>query len=1174
MTTPPSTSRPTTRAAARTALAARRAGAALAVLALAALAPGTPPAAARTTQAGAYALAGTWLSRPGDLPADAWRFAAGIDGLPDGRVFVSDRDEARLTVIRPDLSVALAQPSPGYDDGLVAPGHLAADPAAGRLYVADRGAGTGAIAVFDLDGTRVATWPGIPAPAGVAVTPDGNVVVGNGDSGEVGVYAPDGLRLAVWRVTAPDPGGDVVRGIDVDARGQVYVVDGRQPVVHVLAADGRAVDTLRVNAGEGNELFDIAVEEAVGGGTKPARYWVATARGVYWLDTRAGGSVWQISPTGSAWGVTVAAPHGIFATAPNRPGVGSRVARLPYGQNGFVIPNQLWGASLLRPGALDGPEVVAVGADAGVYVLDLGPRVQRFAADGSVAQLDQVVNPIRVDAMPDGTILVTDGGAVVAYARGPGGWAQAWRDTVAPPGRDDSTAVGLGFDPAAAEVVALDAERGALRRWSATGQRGPTINLRAAADDSTVWADLAVDAAGRAYALDRTNQTVHVVDRGGATRQVALPAPARHLAVAPDGSLFTLDRDGWVRRYDAGGATAVRTAAFDATRFDIANATAPSDLAVDAAGDVYVTDRDANAVSRFAWDGAGRPAEPPPPDVAECRAFPGKTASPADVVLGASVEVRLTVRGGCGAAAANTPRDIILILDVSGSMQGEKIRILREAALAFLADVDFASARVGIVTFTDDARVAQALTSNAAALRQAVRQIDADPAGGTAVHEGLATARAHWLPRRQTNRKPVFILLSDGGSPLGPARTEADAARADGVEIFTIGIQAWRLLMQTVASGPDHYFEADSARFLYGIFERIAERITTATLFRTLAVTDEIPANMRYVPGSAAPAAVFDAATNTLRWALADVPFNGLGLRYEVVPQAPGLWPTNVVAWGDFTDGFGRAGRLDFPVPRVRVAAPTPTDPPTDPPTATPTVAPTLTATPTAPATATPVPSATPTATPTRRPPRPIFLPILLKEIPCKPGERYADTVLVIDTSTSMTGEKIAGAKAAARLFVDLLRLPGDQAAVVGFNTQAGLASPLTGSAGALKAAVDGLALAPGTRIDRGLDAAVAELASPRRRAGNTPVIVLLTDGRQDDDPLLAIDVATRARAAGRVIFAIGLGGDVDTAFLELIAGGRARTFLAPTPADLARIYTQVAGEVPCPSEVYWGGRR
>ncbi|MCE7937996.1 MAG: VWA domain-containing protein, partial [Chloroflexi bacterium CFX6] len=113
-----------------------------------------------------------------------------------------------------------------------------------------------------------------------------------------------------------------------------------------------------------------------------------------------------------------------------------------------------------------------------------------------------------------------------------------------------------------------------------------------------------------------------------------------------------------------------------------------------------------------------------------------------------------------------------------------------------------------------------------------------------------------------------------------------------------------------------------------------------------------------------------------------------------------------------------------------------------------------------------------------------------------------------------------------------------------------------------------------GTRIDRGLAVAVAELDGPRRRAGNTPVIVLLTDGRQDDDPLVAIDVAGRARSSGKVVFAIGLGGDVDTAFLELIAGGRPRTFLAPTPADLARIYTQVAGEVPCPSEVYWGGRR
>lgn len=1134
------------------------------------------PVAADPTQTGAYVLAATWQSSAGDLPADAWRYATGIDITPAGRIFIADRDEARLTVIELDDSVHFLQPSPGYDDQLVAPGHLAADAAAGRLYVADPAAN--AVAVFGLDGARMATWPNIPEAAGVAVTPDGNVLVGSAKSGEVYVYSPEGFRIATWQVVPPDPAGGLIGGIDVDASGRIYVVDGRELQIHVLGADGRPTDKIRVDLPDSTEIRDIAVDDGAAG-PRASRYFVATTAGGFWQDARAGG-LWRPLPTGASFGIALDVGHGIVATSPGRPGLGSRITRMPYAQGTTITFDKLWGSSLLLPGTLDGPEVISAGADGGLYLLDRGNRVQRFSPDGrSVEQRDQVLNPTRVDAGADGTIYISDGASVTAFTRGPSGWNRGWNLPVAPPGRDDSQAAGLVYSPAADTVVVLDSEQDRLRRFTPGGQRGADTALRPAADDSTVWVDLAVDRTGNLYALDRSNRSVHIIAPDGSQRITSLPAPARHLAVGPGGELFAMDRDGWVRRYDVAGAAAQRTAAFDVTRFDIGLTTGPSDLAVDGSGDVLVTDRDANVVSRYTWDPSATPQDPPEAAGAQCRSFPGKTASPAfptPVTVGADVDVRLTVRGGCGSAASNAPRDIVLILDISGSMAGEKIRILREAALNFVGEVDFASSRAGVVSFDDTARIEQGLTSNANLLRTAIRRLDYDPNGGTAIHEGLREAREHWSGRRRPEARPVFILMSDGGSNLGLARSEADLAKRDGVEIFTIGIQASRMVLLTVATDPSHFFEADSARFLFGIFERIADRVTVSTLFRAITITDQIPANMRLVPGSVVPAAAFDPQTNTLVWALADIPFNGFALRYQLQPQAAGDWPTNIAAWGDFTDGFGVAGRLDFPIPRVRVvAAPpsiTPTPAPSDTPTASPTVPPTATLTPTV----TQTPTATPTITPSPRPtlpPKPVYIPIALKEKPCVPTERHADVVLVIDTSSSMTGEKLAAAKTAAQRFVGLLNLGADQAAVVGFNTQATLASPLSVDRSALGAAIGGLTTAPGTRIDRGLEAALGELDGPRHRLTSTPVIVLLTDGRQDEGVAHAIDLATAARGAGKVIFAIGLGSDVDLPFLDALAGG-ARTFLAPGPADLGRIYAQIAGEVPCPPEVYWGRRR
>ncbi|MFN8575164.1 MAG: VWA domain-containing protein, partial [Gemmatimonadaceae bacterium] len=106
------------------------------------------------------------------------------------------------------------------------------------------------------------------------------------------------------------------------------------------------------------------------------------------------------------------------------------------------------------------------------------------------------------------------------------------------------------------------------------------------------------------------------------------------------------------------------------------------------------------------------------------------------------------------------------------------------------------------------------------------------------------------------------------------------------------------------------------------------------------------------------------------------------------------------------------------------------------------------------------------------------------------------------------------------------------------------------------------------------VDAAAAELASARRRDGNVPVVVLLTDGRANPRPAgEAVDAAARAKAAGVTFFTIGLGDDVDDGALEAIAAPGGRYFRAPTADGLAEVYRQVAGRIPCPAGGFWGRR-
>jgi Mg-chelatase subunit ChlD/sugar lactone lactonase YvrE len=1083
----------------------------------------------------------------------------GIDMTADGSIYLIERNLGRIVLIAPNQEPRVLLPAPDYDNGLLRPGHLVVDSAAGRIYVSDPVLDE--VAVFDMDGTRVATWPNIRGAAGIALNLDGDIVVAAGETGELILYSPDGFKLQSWRVVPPG-GIDLLAGVDVGPDGKMYVVDGQAEQVFVLREDGSRDATIQVDLG-GGLLFDIAVDQ-VPGASKPTRYWVATSAGLR-FETLSGGG-WKPTGSGPAWGVALHRDHGVVVTQPTSSLIGSKVLHFDLSPgNGIPLPTDRWGATLLRPGLLDGPERVVVGADDGIYLLDRGDRVQRFSPDGSdIRQLEPAGGPIAVAAGPNGWVYTSSSTQLTGYRTQGMTWNQAWRTPLALPMRTDIQAVSMVYDPAGDSLVVLNSLLNRLHRFSTAGVRGVEVGLRDV-DPNAQWSDLTVDAAGTIYALDRANRRVHVVDASGQQRVVVLPDRARQIEAGPAGQLFTLDRDGWVRRYDVSGATGTLTAAFDATRFDRSQYTGPSDLALGAGGQVYVTDRAASLVSRFEWD-PNASATPPPSDEARCRNYPDKTASPSLVNLGETVEVRLSVRGGCGSQVTGAARDIILILDVSGSMAaGDKITILREAALGFTADVDFTASRVGVVSFTTTATVEQALSRDADAVRRAIANIAVDPAGGTAIDQGLKEAYDHWFPRQQPNLPATFILLSDGGSNPALANIEANRAKTAGVEIFTISIQGVQDLMRSLATDDDHFFEVDNARFLYGVFEQIADRITPATLFESITVTDDIPADMVYVTNSAVPPASFDAGANRLTWTLGGILPTGFVLSYRLEPQVAGdSLPTNIVAWGDFIDGFAQPGRLDFPIPRIQVVDRTPASPtPTLP---LPTLTPNVTITPTP----------TPTLSPTPRPTvalGPIFIPIALNEAVCKPSERHADVMLVLDTSSSMTAEKLAAAKAAAKRFVQLLGLPADQAGVVGFNSQASLTSPLSTDRAALAAAIDGLSTAPGTRMDRGLEIALAELSTSRHRAENSPVVVLLTDGRQDEEPDRAIQVAALVRGSGIAIFAIGLGGDVDRDFLIRLAGGAGRTYLAPGPQDLARIYEQVAGQVPCPAEVYWGGR-
>ncbi|MFQ5946031.1 MAG: VIT domain-containing protein [Anaerolineae bacterium] len=143
-------------------------------------------------------------------------------------------------------------------------------------------------------------------------------------------------------------------------------------------------------------------------------------------------------------------------------------------------------------------------------------------------------------------------------------------------------------------------------------------------------------------------------------------------------------------------------------------------------------------------------------------------------------------------------RDVVLVLDTSGSMDGEKIHQAKDALRYVLEHLN-PSDRFNLVTFSSSVRTYSDTMRPAAEWREALAFVDRlSAAGGTDIHRALLEALAV-LPRDdlpygvREERPQLVIFLTDGLPTEGvedPDRILEAVARDAGidVQIFTFGV--------------------------------------------------------------------------------------------------------------------------------------------------------------------------------------------------------------------------------------------------------------------------------------------------------------------------------------------------------------------------------------------------
>lgn len=1126
-------------------------GSAIAVLALAALAAAgsatrtdlSPLASAQQGAPRAWTL--TEVRMPSFDPGSLYD-PRGLAAGPDGEIYVADAGHDRIAVVDASGTVIRAFGESGYELGrFQRPLDVAVDSDRGQVYVAD--SANRRLVVLDLNGNPIEEWlvsgPDTAfVPSAVAVGPTGDVYVVSSESGRVDRFGADGTWFGGWGGEGGEPG-------DLRSPGGVAVLpDGRVVVADVgngrlqlftsignfqLARDVAGVRDVAVHPVGGSiyalhdadgpfgdrdqvTIFDADLVTVIddslrndmlagpGEAFKPAQGLVVTPDGAVGLSTGAGG---------------LRGEHGLrqYARAAGEPGQ----------------PDEPWAlaaATLADPDAFGGfleAAAIETAANGDLHVLETSLRqTKRFAQDGSF--LDRVYGAWgdELTVGPGGDVYVANTAQGVSLRK------------VAPSGAEEWVSLcdclsGMGLAVVGERVYATSAiTRSLVVFQDDPADPRPLHSIPYPEPMAYVWPlDVAASADGRVYAAGGELGTITVLDGAtGAEQRIwrldDMAGPQRISAAPDDGSVYALHLDGSVSAWDASGASAGRAWRPEpAPGYPVV---IPVDIAAGPGGRVYVLDDVSGAI--LVYDAGADVITPTPTPVPDppCTVTGDKIATPNEVALGEEVTIALQLDLRCQ-EGREPQSEIMLIIDRSNSMANVNLPAARAAAQAFATNpaLDLGRNRVGLVSFSEIVSLDLALSADVDEITTAIDNVN--HSGSTELAGSMRRATYQVESQGRPDASAVMLLLTDGrpnhdGQPYVDAYVEGARARARGAAIYTIGLGTNIAvdLLTAMAGSLNRFFAAPTPGELAPIYDELSQTVG-GVVATDVEVRDELGDDVEFVPGSANRGGRYDTATRTMRWLIGALQSGTVELTFRVRPTALGTIPTNKLATARYV-ADGESYEFTFPVPEVQV-------------------------------------SAVPTPTP---PPKPIYLPITMVNVCVKEDPRVgADVMLAIDVSSSMEGAKIEAARNAARRFVGLVDPGRDWVGLVSFDAEATLEHRLTADVASVDRTLAALQTGQGTRIDRGLQAAVREIGF-RARPGSQRVIILLSDGRPEaESRLLTQQIADSARRDGVTIFAIGLGEDTDGPFLEGVASARSY-FYAPSPADLEEIYRRLVREIPC----------
>lgn len=201
------------------------------------------------------------------------------------------------------------------------------------------------------------------------------------------------------------------------------------------------------------------------------------------------------------------------------------------------------------------------------------------------------------------------------------------------------------------------------------------------------------------------------------------------------------------------------------------------------------------------------------------------------------------------ATDSNIPLALVITLDVSGSMVGETLTKAQAAAIGLSNNLVPADA-AAVVSFADEVRVEQTLSSDKAALTGAISRLRAG--GNTALYDAVAEsariAADTGFPRR------AVVLLSDGqdfGSRSKLNREQSLAVASDAASLFYVvgvGPEIDRASLEELATrSKGRFFQAAGASEVPAVYASLEELLRSQFVitFRASSPADRQTAPLR-----------------------------------------------------------------------------------------------------------------------------------------------------------------------------------------------------------------------------------------------------------------------------------------------------------------------------------------